>query len=158
MKSRRFKKSRIAARKSNGSKKRGGMFRRAVKEIVGKNPVEKLDKAKQVADAVVKGLSTQSQSTPVPQGKTRMFSTPPTERMRMTNEAIDTMQHVNTHNSPNESAYKTPNKRHDQSNGSTIYKVRRHHSKLVETMPYSYAPTANNVRLVTGDLFTDDID
>ena len=148
MKSRRFKKSRTAARKSNGSKKRGGMFRRALHEIVGKTPIDKIDKAKQVVDAVVKGLSTQSQSTPVPHGKTRTFSTPPTERMRMTNEAIEAIE-------PNKNAYTTPDKRDTPlSNGSTLSKIRRHHSKLYETMPYSYAPTANNLRLVvTGNLF-----
>jgi hypothetical protein len=158
MKSRRFKKSRTAARKSNGSKKRGGMFRRALHEIVGKTPIDKIDKAKQVVDAVVKGLSTQSQSTPVPQGKTRTFSTPPTERMRMTNEAIEAIESIHTknHDYPDENAYKTPvkgSKGSKGSNGSTLSKVRRHHSKLDETMPYSYAPTANNVRLVTGNLF-----
>lgn len=45
MKSRRFKKSRTAARKCNGSKKRGGMFRRtakiAIDGIIGKKPIEK---------------------------------------------------------------------------------------------------------------------
>ena len=151
MKSRRFNKSRTAARKSNGSKKRGGMFRRALKEIVGKTPIDKLDKAKQLADAVAKGMATQSQSTPVPQGKTRTFSTPPTERMRMTNEAIEAIEAIE----PNKNAYKTPDKRDTPlSNGSTLSKIRRHHSKLYETMPYSYAPTANNLRLVvTGNLF-----
>ena len=151
MKSRRFKKSRTAARKCNGSKKRGRMFRRAFREIIGKNPIEKLDKAKQLADAVAKGMATQSQSTPITQGKTRTFSTPP-EIMRINIESMNVRS-----NSPTENAYKTPVKMgKDRINESTLSKVRRHHSRSVTT-PQSYAPTMYDpTSVVTGNLFADD--
>ena len=151
MKSRRFKKSRTAARKCNGSKKRGGMLRRTAKiafdGIVGKGP-DKLDKAKQVADAVLKGLTTQSQSTPVTPGTARTFSTP-NDRLRIDDCRTITSPIEN----PIQNIYNTPVKGKG-SNGSNrlLPKVRRHRSRISRSE--TYAPTIHDPRMVvTGNLF-----
>lgn len=174
MKSRRFKKSRSSARKFNGSKKRGGMYPRAVKDAVkdavknaaqklfkevfkGKNPVETADKVKQMADAaadaIAKGMS---RHTPVTQGKTRTFS--PT---------VSTPLRIETINTPslNENPYKTPVKRSSQvtaaSEGAArasgvplLSKLDRHSSRRV-TEPVSYAPRLGEPSIITGNLFED---
>jgi hypothetical protein len=160
MKSRRFKKSRTAARKCNGSKKRGGMLRRTAKiafdRIVGKGP-DKLDKAKQVADAVLKGLTTQSQSTPVTPGTARTFSTPTIDRLRIDDFRTITSPIENPNQ--NQNLYKTPVKgKHssgsddDGDNNLNPYRINRHYSRLGDTR--SYAPTIYETRpVVRGNLF-----
>ena len=160
MKSRRFKKSRTAARKCNGSKKRGGMFRSAAKTafkttldgIIGKKGPDKLDKAKQVADAVLKGLTTQSQSTPVTPGTARTFSTP-NDRLRIDDFHTITSPIEN----PNQNLYNTPVKgkgSNDDDDGDNLnpYRINRHYSRLGET--HSYAPTIyETIPVVRGNLF-----
>ena len=156
MKSRRFKKSRTAARKCNGSKKRGGMFRRAFREIIGKNPIEKLDKAKQVADAVAKGMATQSQGTPVTPGTTRTFSTP-NDRLHIDNFYDFDRNITSPIENLNQNLYKTPVKRkgsNDDDDGDNLnpYRINRHYSRLGDTR--SYAPTIyETIPVVRGNLF-----
>jgi hypothetical protein len=157
MKSRRFKKSRTAARKCNGSKKRGGMWRRVVKTafdgIVGKNPIEKLDKAKQVADAVAKGMATQSQGTPVTPGTARTFSTP-TIDLRIVDDFDRNI--TSPIENLNQNLYNTPVKRKgsnddDADNNLNPYRINRHYSRLGDTR--SYAPTIYETRPVVRNLF-----
>jgi len=129
------------------------MLRRTAKiafdGIVGKGP-DKLDKAKQVADAVLKGLTTQSQSTPVTPGTARTFSTPTIDRLRMDDFRTITSPIEN----PIQNIYKTPVKGNgsNDSNG-LLPKFRRHHSRISRSET-SYAPTIRDPRMVvTGNLF-----
>jgi hypothetical protein len=135
------------------------MFRRAAKTafdgIVGKGP-DKLDKAKQVADAVLKGLTTPSQSTPVTPGTTRTFSTPTIDRLR-----IDDFDGFNGFNDltpiENLGLYKTPVKGKHSSDSDDYdinpSKINRHQRRSVIT-PHSYAPRLNEpTSVVTGNLF-----
>lgn len=168
MKSRRFKKSRTAARKCNGSKKRGGMWRSAAKTafkttldgIIGKKGTDKLDKAQQVADAILKGLATKSQGTPVTPGTARTFSTPTINRLRIADFDDFDRNITSPIENPIQNLYKTPVKRKG-SNGSNdsndsnglLPKVRRHHSRISRSET-SYAPTIRDPRMVvTGNLF-----
>jgi len=135
--------------KFNGSKKRGGMYRRAFKifkEVLkGKNPVETADKVIQMADAaadaIAKGMS---RHTPVTQGKTRTFS--PT---------VSTPLRIETINTPslNENPYKTPVKRSSQV--PLLSKLDRHSSRRV-TEPVWYAPRLGEPSIVRGNLFEDE--
>ena len=162
MKSRRFKKSRTAARKCNGSKKRGGRFRRVAQTafkttldgIIGKKGTDKLDKAQQVADAILKGLATKSQGTPVTPGTARTFSTPTIDRLRID----DFDRNINSPiENPIQNLYNTPVKRkgsNDDDDGDNLnpYRINRHYSRIVgET--HSYAPTIYETRPVVRNLF-----
>jgi hypothetical protein len=148
MKSRRFKKS----MKFNGSKKRGGMYRRAFKifkEVFkGKNPVETADKVKQMADAAAEAAAEaaakgMSRHTPVTQGKTRTFS--PT---------VSTPLRIETINTPslNENPYKTPVKRSSQV--PLLSKLDRHSRRVTESV--LYAPRLGEPSIITGNLFEDE--
>ena len=162
MKSRRFKKSRTAARKCNGSKKRGGMWRSAAKTafkttldgIIGKKGTDKLDKAQQVADAILKGLATKSQGTPMTPGTARTFSTP--TRLRIV-DAFDRRNITSPIENLNQNLYNTPVKRKgsndddDGDNNLNPYRINRHYSRLGET--HSYAPTIYETRPVVRNLF-----
>ncbi len=156
---RRKPKARAKARASRRNK--GGMFRRAAKiafdGIVGKGP-DKLDKAKQVADAVLKGLTTPSQSTPVTPGTTRTFSTPTIDRLRIDDFNRNITSPIENPNQ-NQNLYKTPVKgKHssgsddDGDNNLNPSKINRHYSRLGDTR--SYAPTIYETRpVVRGNLF-----
>jgi len=144
--------------KSNASRrKRGGMWRFAAKrgakkvfeEMIGKNPVEKIDKAKQVADAVQKALTTQSQSTSATPKTPRTFST--TNRiMRM---HIDDLTNTNSiYPIENPNLYKTPVKGNPNNDNVNPTKFSRHQSILT---PLSYAPTLNDPNLVVKTLFSE---
>lgn len=145
---------------SNASRrKKGGMWRFAVKrgakkvleEMIGKNPVEKIDKAKQVADAVQKGLTTQSQSTSVTPKTPRTFSTP-NRIMRMHIDDITNPNSIYPIENPN--LYKTPVKGNPHNdNNVNPTKFSRHQSILT---PLSYAPTLNDPNLVVKTLFSDE--
>ena len=132
------------------------MWRRVAKTafdgIVGKGP-DKLDKAKQVADAVLKGLATKSQGTPVTPGTARTFSTPTIDRLR-----IDDFDRRNiTIENPIQNLYNTPVKRKgsnddDDDNNLNPYRINRHYSRLGDTR--SYAPTIyETIPVVRGNLF-----
>ena len=166
MKSRRFKKSRTAARKCNGSKKRGGMWRSAAKTafkttldgIIGKKGTDKLDKAQQVADAILKGLATKSQGTPVTPGTARTFSTPTINRLRIDDFDDFDRNITSPIENPIQNLYKTPvkgkgsNDDDDGDNNLNPYRINRHYSRLGE--PRSYAPTIYETRpVVRGNLF-----
>lgn len=162
MKSRRFKKSRTAARKCNGSKKRGGMWRSAAKTafkttldgIIGKKGTDKLDKAQQVADAILKGLATKSQGTPVTPGTARTFSTP--TRLRIV-DAFDRRNITSPIENPIQNLYNTPVKGKgsnddDADNNLNPYRINRHYSRLGDTR--SYAPTIyETIPVIRGNLF-----
>jgi hypothetical protein len=134
------------------------MFRRATseaakkafKEIFGKNPVEKMDKAKQVADAVQKGLTTQSQSTSVTPKTPRTFSTP-NRIIRITNSNSNSNTNTNIiDQNENPNLYKTPVKGNpNNDNNVNPTKFSRHQSILT---PLSYAPTLNDPNLVVKTL------
>ena len=137
-------------------RKKGGMWRSAVKrgakkvleEMIGKNPVEKIDKAKQVADAVQKGLTTQSQSTSVTPKTPRTFSTP----NRIIRMHIDANTHSNRIENPN--PYKTPVKGNPHNdNNVNPTKISRHQRILT---PLSCVPTLNAPNLVVKTLFSDE--
>lgn len=140
--------------KFNGSKKRGGMYRRAVKDAAqkifkevfkGKNPVETADKVKQMADAAAEAAAEaaakgMSRHTPVTQGKTRTFS--PT---------VSTPLRIETINTPslNENPYKTPVK--ESSQVPLLSKLDRHSRRVTE--PVWYAPRLGEPSIVRGNLF-----
>jgi hypothetical protein len=159
----------MKTKKTRAFRRKGGMFRRAATESAkkvfkevfkGKNPVESVDKAKQVAEAIAKGLATRSESTPGTPGTTPTFSTSH-ERMR-----IDDFNDFNDLNesSPIENLglYKTPvkGKHSSGSDDSDDYdydinpsKINRHQRRSVIT-PHSYAPRLNEpTSVVTGNLF-----
>lgn len=155
-------------RKTRAFRRKGGMFRRAATESAkkvfkevfkGKNPVETVDKAKQVADAIAKGLATRSESTPGTPGTTPTFSTP-NERMRI--DDFNDFNDFDRSNSPIENLglYKTPvkGKHSSGSDDSDDYdinpsKINRHQRRSVIT-PHSYAPRLNEpTSVVTGNLF-----
>lgn len=153
-------------RKTRAFRRKGGMFRRVATESAkkvfkevfkGKNPVESVDKAKQVAEAIAKGLSTKSESTPVTPVTPRTF-TISNDRMRM--EDLNNLN-LNRSNSPiaNLNLYKTPvkDKHDDDYNDYDINpsKINRHYSRII--MPHSYAPRFNDTALVvTNKLFQDE--
>ena len=146
---------------SNASRrKKGGMWRFAVKrgakkvleEMIGKNPVEKIDKAKQVADAVQKGLTTQSQSTSVTPKTPRTFSTP-NRIMRMHIDDITNPNSNSIYPIENPNLYKTPVKGNPHNdNNVNPTKFSRHQS----IPPLSYVPTLNDPTLVVKALFSDE--
>jgi hypothetical protein len=140
------------------SRRTGGMWRRVAKitfdGIIGKNPIEKLDKAKQVADAVAKGMATQSQGTPVTPGTARTFSTP-TIGLRIVDDFDRNI--TSPIENLNQNLYNTPVKRKgsnddDDDNNLNPYRINRHYSRIVgET--HSYAPTIYETRPVVRNLF-----
>jgi hypothetical protein len=144
--------------KSNASRrKRGGMWRvaakrgvkKALEEMIGKNPVEKADKAKQVADAVQKGLTTRSQSTSVTPRTHRTFSTPNAIMRMHTDDLTTSISPIEL-----QKLYQTPvkgNLNNDDNVNPT--KFSRHQSTLT---PQSYAPTLNDPNLVVKTLFSGD--
>jgi len=155
MKTRTMKLKKTRAKSNASRRKRGGMWRAAkrgvkpvLEAIIGKNPVEKIDKAKQVADAVQKALTTQSQSTSVTPKTPRTFST--TNRiMRMHIDDLTNTKSIYPIENPN--LYKTPVKGNPHNdNNVNPTKFSRHQSILT---PLSYAPTLNEPNLVVKTLF-----
>lgn len=138
----------------------GGMHRAsssAAKKIFteafkGKNPLERADKAKDVIQAVLKGIDPQSQShTPIRVSKVGTFSV--SENM----SPISLISSISS--SPKNvvvdmDLLKTPVKIRDYAAEPKIPKTRRHRSSVIAT-PQSYAPTLNNPEsnVVTGKLF-----
>ena len=135
----------------------GGMHRAsssAAKKIFteafkGKNPLERADKAKDVIQAVLKGIEPQTQSrTPIRVSKVGTFSV---------SENMSPISLSSLSNSPKIveiDLLKTPVKIRDSAAEPKIPKTRRHRSSVITT-PQSYAPTLNNPEsnVVTGNLF-----
>ena len=109
-----------------------------------------MDKAKQVADAVQKGLTTQSQSTSVTPKTPRTFSTP-NRIIQITNSNSNSNTNTNIiDQNENPNLYKTPVKGNpNNDNNVNPTKFSRHQSILT---PLSYAPTLNDPNLVVKTL------
>ena len=136
----------------------GGMHRAsssAAKKIFteafkGKNPLERAEKAKDVIQAVLKGIEPQAQSrTPIRVSKIGTFAV--SENM----SPISLISSIS--NSPKNvvvDLLKTPVKVRASTNEPKIPKTRRHRSSVTAT-PESYAPTLNNPdpHVVKGNLF-----
>jgi len=138
----------------------GGMHRAsssAAKKIFteafkGKNPLERADKAKDVIQAVLKGIEPQTQShTPVRVSKVGTFSI--RENM-LSPILLSEISHSPKNVVMDVDLLKTPVKIRASTAEPKIPKTRRHRSSAIAT-PESYAPTLNNPdsNVIKGNLF-----
>lgn len=155
-------------RGKRSTKRNGGMFARRVSSaivkgvnaVMGKGP-DRVDKLKQMAEAIGKGLS-QSQTPEKfkPAVLTRQFSASPSSPFRMMSET-PRRKHHNANANDDDFAFKTPNKDALGSNatppnlGTRVRRPRETPEERRRRLGFSVAPTIENPTSVIGELFPD---
>ena len=157
-------------RGKRSTKRNGGMFARRVSSaivkgvnaVMGKGP-DRVDKLKQMAEAIGKGLS-QSQTPEKfkPAVLARQFSASPSSPFRMVSETPRRKHHnANANANANDDDFKTPNKGDSNSNvtppklGTRVRRPRETPEERRRRLGFSVAPTIENPTSVIGELFPD---